>query len=376
MKILFLTLEYPPQNGGVASYYFGVVSELKRRGHEVEVVRGGDLLGWLWPRWMKGYFTVRKLIKKEKTDFLFVGHVLPLGTVAYLLRRRVPYVVFTHGMDVLIAQKSWRKRWLLKKILAHAKLVVANSEFTKQQIDKLESIVVYPCPSIVVDAKHEEVEVLRRKLGLSGKKVLLTLGRVVERKGHDMVLHALPEILEHVPNAVYVVAGDGPDLERLQKMVAESPPPQSSPIEGEGQYGDSTPLVGGARGGGLQSYVRFVGTVSDEDRARYFSLCDLLVMPSRQIGPDVEGFGIVYLEAALFEKPSIGGRSGGVPEAILDGKTGALVDPADAGALARVAVQLLRDDGLRDELGKNARARVLQEFTWEKQVEKLVTKFS
>ena len=109
MKILLVTLEYPPQKGGVASYYFGLVEELKRQGNEVEVIpnehnpsqppltlRGGELLGWIWPKWLRGYFTVRAALKKEKFDFLFVGQVLPLGTVAYLLRRRIPYVVFTH----------------------------------------------------------------------------------------------------------------------------------------------------------------------------------------------------------------------------------------------------------------------------------------
>lgn len=369
MNILLITLEYPPQKGGVASYYEGVVEELKKRGHEIVVVadsptppnlpsgRGGNrrlLSKWIWPRWLKGYFTVRALISANKPDMLCVGQVLPLGTIAYLFRHRVPYIVFTHGMDILTAQKSWRKRWLLEKILARAKLVVANSEFTRSKFTAASSqstdasIVVYPCPVIMPSPSSEEVELLRRKLGLNGKKVLLTLGRVVSRKGHDMVIRALPEILNHVPEAVYVIAGVGPDLERLGTLVKQLK---------------------------LQSAIRFVGKISDEERAAYFTLCDIFVMPSRQIGPDVEGFGIVYLEAAIFRKPSIGGRSGGVPEAILDGQTGALVNPNDADALARVVVQLLRDDRLREELGKNARARTLYEFTWEKQVEKLAQFF-
>ncbi|MBI2552636.1 glycosyltransferase family 4 protein [Candidatus Uhrbacteria bacterium] len=435
-KILLITLEYPPQHGGVASYYGGLVEELKRQGHGVDVVaddgphwhnpshppltlRGGELLGWVWPRWFKTYRTVRRVLKKQKYDLLFVGHVLPLGTVAYLLRKRVPYVVFTHGMDVLMAQKSWRKRWLTKKILSHAKLIVANSEFTKRCIENARlqkftivsnrnrMIVVYPCPEISTDVKTEDVELLRRKLGLVGKRVILTLGRVVERKGHDLVIKALPEILQHVPEVVYVVAGDGPDLGRLQRMVAESAlqTPSNSPSErgrndsisspargisppvpilenrgssaAAGTRGGDQEGVGGRGGsGGLQPYVRFVGVVSDEERAAYFALCDLFVMPSRQIGADVEGFGIVFLEAAMFGKPSIGGRSGGIPEAILDGKTGALVDPNDPAAFARVAVQLLRDDALRYELGQNAKARVVHEFRWERQIEKLIRSIS
>ncbi len=366
MKMLLITLEYPPQKGGVASYYVGVVSELKRRGHEVVVKLDGLLSKWVFPRWLNAYFALSTILKKEKPDVIAVGNILPLGTVAYLLRRKIPYIVFVHGTDILWTQKYWWRRWMAQKILARAKLVVANSEFTRSQLTVIssqfteKSVVVYPCPNMVSNVEQAQVEALRRKLGLNGKKVLLTLGRVVARKGYDTVLRALPEILRHVPNVVYVVAGDGPDLERLQNLVARGFMPRS----------------GGTQDAALQNWVRFVGEISDEERAAYFALCDLFVMPSRQIGPEVEGFGIVYLEAALFGKPSIGGRSGGVPEAILDGKTGALVDPTDASAFARVAVQFLRDDRAREELGKNARARVLDEFTWEKQVEKLVTKFS
>ncbi|MDO8505832.1 MAG: glycosyltransferase family 4 protein [bacterium] len=412
MKILFLTLEYPPQKGGVASYYFGMVEELKRQGYEVDVIfndgahwnnpsqppltlRGGNLLGWMWPRWLKGYYIVRRALKKQKYDVLFVGHLLPLGTVAYLLRRKIPYVIFTHGMDVLMAQNSWRKKWIARKVFEHAKLIVANSEFTKGVVEEIgvapervrrrelslaipQTAVVYPCPNMVSDVKLEQVEVLRRKLGLVGKKVLLTLGRVVPRKGHDLVLRALPEILEHVPETVYVIAGVGADLGRLQGLVngagvaSESPGSAEDPRYNRDSrrrtLSGATPYIAQ----GLQSAVRFVGAISDEERAAYFALCDLFVMPSRQIGPDVEGFGIVYLEAAIFGKPSIGGQSGGIAEAILDGKTGALVDPADPSAFARVTVQLLRDDAQCYELGQNAKARVLHEFRWEKQVQELL----
>ena len=403
-KILLITLEYSPQKGGVASYYAGLVGELERQGYEVKVitntrnpsqpplkVRGGELLGWFWPRWLIGYFTVRKAIKKEKPDIVLAGHILPLGTIAYLLRKQVPYGVFLHGLDLLRPQKSWRKRKLGQKILESAKLIIVNSEYTKALVTNMSDtlkltivknrvpvIVVYPCPNMEAEVKQEEVEALRRKLGLTGKKVLLTLGRVVERKGHDMVLRAMPEILQHVPEVVYVVAGGGPNLGRLQKMVGQ-PSPQSSPMKGEEGKQLPSPLVGeGSRrpGEGLQPYVRFVGVVPAEERPAYYALCDLFVMPSRQIKTDVEGFGLAFLEAAVFGKPSVGGASGGQGEAILDGKTGALVDPSDPSALARIAVQLLRNDALRAELGQNAKARAMYEFRWEKQIEKFINALS
>jgi len=358
MNILLITLEYSPQKGGVASYYAGLMSELAHQGHQVKIVSEKLLYKWFWPRWLKAYFLLRAAIKKEKPDIIFVGHLLPLGTVAYLLRKRVSYCVFLHGMDILLAQKSRRKQWLTKKILLNAKIIVTNSEFTKEQVKKLEIGnclpageagkleigTVYPCPTISTNVLTEQIESLRRKLGLSGKKIMLTLGRVVERKGHDIVIKAMPEIIQHMPDIVYIIAGAGPYLEKLTQLVEN--------LE-------------------LQPYVRFVGQIADEERSAYYALCDIFVTPSRQIGPDVEGFGLSFIEAALFGKPSIGGKSGGVPEAILDGQTGALVDPTDVSELARAVVQLLRDDKLRYELGQNAKARAIHEFNWTKQTKKL-----
>ncbi|KKU11957.1 MAG: Glycosyl transferase group 1 [Parcubacteria group bacterium GW2011_GWC2_45_7] len=372
-KILLVTLEYPPQKGGVASYYSGLTQMLEKQGYMINVISQKLLYNWFWPRWLKTYFTLRTATAKDKPDIIFVGQVLPLGTAAYLLRKRVPYVIFAHGMDMLMAQKSWRKQWLVKKILTNAKFVVVNSKYTKQQVErfkiqnpKSKIIVVYPCPLLAPNISSQDVESLRQKLGLAGKQIVLTLGRVVERKGHDLVIKALPEILKHFPNIVYVIAGTGPNLIKLNKLVEDLK---------------------------ISSAVRFVGPISDEERGVYYNLCDIFVMPSRQIGPvrgprlwrgnrprrlasngigpDVEGFGLAFLEAAQYGKPSLGGKSGGVPEAILDSQTGILVDPQDSSAFSRAVVQLLRDNILRDELGKNAKAR--DEFTWDKQVQKILT---
>lgn len=350
-KILLITLEYPPQNGGVASYYAGLADELQRQGYEITVISQNLLFKWFWPRWVRVYFTLRTAIKKENPDIIFVGHLLPLGTVAWLLGKKAPYIIFTHGMDVLMAQKSWRKKWLTKKILQKARLIIANSEFTKNQILACGShfitktIVVYPCPSISFNISQESIELLRRKFGLSGKKVLLTLGRIVERKGHEVVIRAMPEILRHIPNTIYVIAGEGPNLNKLAHLVEKLQ---------------------------LQSYIRFVGKIPDEERSIYYALCDIFIMPTRQIGPDVEGFGLVFLEAALFEKSSIGGKSGGVSEAIIDGQTGLLCDPEDPRALARLTVQILRQEDLPHKFGQNAQKRVLSEFVWRKQIVSLI----
>lgn len=351
MRISLLTLEYPPQKGGIASYYQGMAETLRASGYEVEVIADGLLFRHFRPRWVRGVTTLRKHIEAKKPDLFLVGHILPLGVVAWMLRKKIPYAVVLHGMDILSAAQSPRKRWVAQRILDEAEFVVVNSEFTRNLLADYgvpiaeKTIRLYPCPETPQPPSPETVETLRRKLGLSGKKVLLTMGRVVTRKGHDKVIQALPKILERASETIYIVAGLGHYLDSLTKLAGTL---------------------------GIQHAIRFVGGVSDEERAALFELCDFCIMPSRQIGADVEGFGLVFLEAALFGKPSIGGRSGGIPEAILDGKTGILVNPESSDDIADAAVKLLTDDTLRATLGTQAKARTQQEFSWEKQIQPLL----
>lgn len=178
----------------------------------------------------------------------------------------------------------------------------------------------------------------RRRLNVEGRKVLFTVARLVPRKGIDTVLEAMPEILAAVPEAVYLVAGDGPDADRLAGLV---------------------------RARGLADRVRFVGRCSDEELLGLYAACDVFVMPARQEGRSVEGFGIVFLEASACERPVIGARSGGVPEAIRDGETGLLVPPSDPSALAAAVVRILEDPALARKLGAGGRALAVGEASWD-----------
>ncbi len=352
-KILFLTLEYPSKKGGIATYYGGMVEELIRQGYEVQVMHEQLLSAWVWPHWLPLVFRLRSLVRTHKPDVIFVGHVLPLGTVAWIFKKttKIPYVVFTHGMDLSIAKKSLRKRWLVGMILRSARAVIANCEFTKNiatsyGVPAQTMSVVYPSPAPLKIGTPEVVERVARQFSLSGKKILLSVGRLVRRKGFDKVLEAMPLILKSEPHALYVLVGEGPDRARLADKVYKL---------------------------GLQGTVRMVGAVDSETLGALYSISDILIMPSRDEGKgDVEGFGIVFLEAALFGKPSIGGRSGGVAEAIVDGQTGILVDPLDSSAIAKEVLSLLHDDATRVQLGNNAKDRTLKEFNWQKQLSNLI----
>lgn len=177
---------------------------------------------------------------------------------------------------------------------------------------------------------------LRRELAGDGP-LLLSVARLVPRKGIDNVLQAMPEVLSRMPALTYAVIGDGPDLPRLTALAQQL---------------------------GVSRRVRFLKRVPG-DLAEYYNACDLFVMPAREAPDDVEGFGIVFLEANACGKPVIGARAGGVSDAIADGKSGLLVPQNDVAALSAAIVALLSDPQRAQELGRRGRERVLANFTWQ-----------
>lgn len=189
-----------------------------------------------------------------------------------------------------------------------------------------------------------EASPLRQTLELADRRVLLTVGRLVPRKGIDTTLRALPRIAEVVPDVTYLVVGDGPDRERLHAL---------------------------ARRLNVAERVHFVGEVPDDRLPLYYNACDVFVMPSRDDSPDVEGFGIVFLEAGACEKPVIGARAGGVPDAVRDGETGLLVPPCASRAVAQAAIELLTRPAYAERLGQEGRRRVLREATWERVADRM-----
>jgi phosphatidylinositol alpha-1,6-mannosyltransferase len=182
---------------------------------------------------------------------------------------------------------------------------------------------------------------LRRKvLGDRARgQVILTVGNLVERKGHDMVIRSLPAVCQRVPEATYLIVGTGPFKERLDELAAEL---------------------------GVRDRVIFAGRVPDDELPDLYAMCDVFAMPSRTLlaSHDVEGFGLVYLEAGACAKPVVAGRSGGIEDAVVDGFTGLVVDPSDVRDIGQALIRLLTDSELRGRLGQQGRDRVEKERTW------------
>jgi phosphatidylinositol alpha-1,6-mannosyltransferase len=181
---------------------------------------------------------------------------------------------------------------------------------------------------------------LRKNYGIDTKPTIVSVGRLVHRKGQDRLVEAMPRILAQIPNAHLIFIGEGPHRKVLDKLVSQL---------------------------ALDDHVSFIGRIHYADLPRYISMGDIFAMPSRSrlLGLEVEGLGIVYLEASACGLPVIGGASGGAPDAVKHGITGYVVDGNDVEEIADRSIELLRDSELRSTMGAAGRKWVVDEWRWQ-----------
>jgi glycosyltransferase involved in cell wall biosynthesis len=295
-----------------------------------------------WPRWLQ---SVNLLIQEAQTyETVIVSHLLPLGAAAWLAKffTGKPYIVVVHGQDVSMTLLSSRKRWLASRVLRGAKVVITNShalsEEIKKDFDVKNTEVIYP-----------SLKNLHRKLGAAeslpaNNFTLLTVSRLVARKGHTRVLKAMAELQYKIPNLRYRILGDGPALGEIIRAANEL---------------------------GIYDLVRLSGRVTDTEIAEAYDEANIFIMPTVADQIDREGFGTVYLEAAAHGLPSIATDLPGVDEAVINGQTGILVPDGDAEALKAAILRLWSNPEERQRLGAVGQKRVFEEFVAEKQFEKL-----
>jgi phosphatidylinositol alpha-1,6-mannosyltransferase len=368
MKYLLLTLEYPPFKGGVGHYYFNLV---KYFAEPIKVVdnSGGRLVDErrVFLKWWPAVNILRLILQAGEADpaetasrrttgvnYVLVGHLLPLGTVAWLLSfvYKFKYCVFLHGYDLSLGWSQTRKRWLIKAILDKADKIVCANTYTASQAKQIISTadlskvaVVNPGIEGETMAYNEaEIEALKNRYNLGQKTVLLTVGRLVRRKGVDMALQGLKLALKEAPELAFVVIGQGEEEANLRAIIADL---------------------------GLEANALILTNIDDETKMKWYKLADIFIMTARAIGNDIEGFGIVYLEAGLAGKPVIAGASGGVSDAVADNINGLLVDPTNPEQIAQAIVMLAKYPNVRHRLGDEGRRRALENFNWAKQAEKI-----
>ncbi len=350
-----MTLEFPPFKGGVGVYAHHLASALAQE-HEVTVLTSTEskevdattlytvirtplLSRLIRPRWLLAYVRMRALLRAGRYDHIITPHILPLGVVAAL--SGVPYTISLHGMDILMAQRSAFKRMITRFVVKKARFILVNSAYTRECImdaalyaDK--TIVVHPCPQELPHTSTAMHDELRQRYNIGDAPLALSVNRLVARKGNDTVIEAIARMDR--TDIRYCIIGNGGYASQLQKLLTHY---------------------------NLEDRVHIIHNVSNDELATWYAIADIFIMPARHEGPyDVEGFGIVYLEAGLHGLPVIAGNTGGVPEAVLDGITGILVDPTNTQAVTDALLYLLDHPSERERLGTAGQHRAHKNFTW------------
>ncbi len=360
-KSLLITTDYIPNTGGIANYWHNINNFMPKNNFfilaprvdcsndEENIIRKKFFVSFIWPHWLILLLNSYLIIKKYKIAIPIAGQVLPVGTVLYLLKKfRLigQYYISCHGMDLLIPRG--RKRLLVKKILIQADKIIVNSKFTQKAvedygIDTKKIFIVYPCPQRYPESDLD----IKAKYGLSADNILFSVGRLVKRKGIDVVLNILSEVWKSIPDVVYIIGGDGPDSARLKELINKNIPASK------------------------QSQIIFTGRIPDNEMSAYFNSAKAFIQVARDENGDVEGFGMVYLEAGLYKLPVIAGKSGGVVEVVKDRKTGFLVNPEENEEIRQAIVKLLTSESLAKEYGRH-NFDWASSFFWAKEAEKLI----
>jgi phosphatidyl-myo-inositol dimannoside synthase len=366
MKSLLITSNFPPQTGGISNLMATLALALgrdrvcclccpgtrhaqnagfdSRSGPRIYYWTGGVRENYL--RAVGLGVSIAQIMLRERPQAVQLGMVTD-GAVGLWLNRwfNLPFIVYAHGNEILRAMRKGSSETDIMT-LRKADRVLAVSKFTAQLVRQAgvapERIdVVHPGCEVDRFRPLQPRRDLRQKLlgNRNEDRLIVTVGNLVERKGHDMVIRALPSLQQTIPAVTYLIVGDGSFRFQLETLATDL---------------------------GVRDRVVFAGQVATEDLPDIYALSDVFVMPSRERleADDVEGFGIVFLEASACGKPVIGSWSGGVPDAVVDGLTGLLVNPYDHEQIAQALARLLLDRNMAVRLGEQGRSRVVSDFNW------------
>ena len=364
-KTLCITNDFGPRAGGIETFVVGLIQRMPKNSvivytasqagaaafdamwlhdYGVEVIRDSSKV--LLPSFRVGR-NVRKLVRDRNIKSVFFGAAAPLALLAPGLRTAgvTKIVALTHGHEVW-----WSRLWPFTIAIARIGRAVDAltylGEFTGGEISKaLDSNSAAKLVRIApgIDTEHftsrSDAKELRESLGLGSKKVIVSVGRLVHRKGQDVLIESMPEIIKSIDDVHLLLIGEGPYKKELEKRIKNL---------------------------GLANRVTFVGRVQYADIPRYICVGDVFAMPSRSrlAGLEVEGLGIVYLEASACGLPVIGGISGGAPDAVLQGETGFSVDGRSAHEVAQAIVRVLTDKELAQRLGARGRQWIIEQWQW------------
>ncbi|HJU74700.1 MAG TPA: glycosyltransferase family 4 protein [Gemmatimonadaceae bacterium] len=374
MRHLFVTVDYPPDLGGMARRHVELCRRLATDGVTVSTVDAPNAHTFdreepyritrepftfrgartAFNRWRWG----RNIAQRARAaDVIHCGNIRPCGYPVLAARRRaqarVPFLLYVNGGDLLREREkiasSAAKRWLARRLFKQAAGIVANSAWTAETAwtlceslgiataDRIASIDLGTDPNQF--RPENDRRQLRAKLGWDELCIAVTVARLVPHKGHDVALRAIAAVLREFPALRYLIVGDGPNEDVLRRLAADL---------------------------GIADKVAFVGALPDADVAEAYATSNLYIGLSRLHGVEVEGFGISFIEAGASGIPVIAGDSGGVRSAVRDGETGIVVPPNDVDAAAAALRQLLGNPERRRALGRAGRRAVETHFNWDR----------
>jgi phosphatidylinositol alpha-1,6-mannosyltransferase len=365
-KTLCITNDFGPRAGGIETFVIGLIERMPRDSVVVYTSNQGDTSAYD-RNWLEKYgvevirdkrkvllptFRVGKQARKVLHDRgikrVFFGAAAPLALLSHGLRKAgaTRIVALTHGHEVWWA-KVWPFNWLLRRIGNGVDVLTYLGSFTQRAISRslstgAKEAMVRIAPGIdtshfAPDAKSSQ---LKRELELEGKRVIVSVGRLVHRKGQDTLVESLPRILESYPDAHLLFVGVGPHLQYIHKRAVQL---------------------------GVLGSISFVGRVQYQELPRFISVGEIFAMPSRSrlAGLEVEGLGIVYLEASACGLPVVGGLSGGAPDALLEGVTGFAVDGLIPDCVSEAIIKLLDDPEMGKRMGSRGRQWIVDEWEWQ-----------
>ena len=362
-KVLYLTYNFTPKLGGLEQVVSRTHAALRERADVVTLAQGARahvdelervhrpagegvlrFLGFLYTRG-------RRRVAGEQFDLVVSGSALTALPALHLARRhRARSVAINYGLDVIHPARIYQR--VYRHAMPRIDRVIAISRATRDEAIARgvarERITVIPpgCDSSAFQRPRPTQE-LRERWGLGDAPVILSAGRLVARKGLDgFVARCLPQVVRSLPDTKLLVAGGNPvdalahtdDIARqVQRTIERS---------------------------GMSEHVVVTGRLSDDELVAAFQLADVFVLPAVPTPGDMEGFGIVLLEAGAAGLPVVATALGGITDAVEDGETGRLVAPGDYSAMAAALVDLLRDEGRRRAYGRSGQVRALGEFDW------------
>ena len=363
--VLLASVDFPPHTDGVSTIAGALARKISARRPDVFVLgpsdEGAERLDakshyqavrvpgydWGYARMLPFAPAMVWLILSKGIRRVLALNIAYGGIIAWILSYplKLKYVLFAYGYEFeKVRSSAFVKKWY-QRMYARAEKVICCSEAVRRRlidfgVAESKAELIYPA----VDLDRYQPAAPRadfmQRNQLVGKRIVLTVGRLVERKGHDQVLRALKLLIGKYPDVLYCISGKGSFETRLKEIVHEL---------------------------GLENYVRFMGRVPDEDLRDLYNACEFFIMPSREIEANghIEGFGIVFLEANAFGKPVIGGHSGGVAEAVQDGISGLLADPHSPDDIALKMETLLANPSYAKQLGQTGLERLRTRFHWE-----------